>query len=148
MQVVDARGVNVLHQGAVVITGSSIEESEWVDLTLPDVPKGYCRMHLVKSGGVLRPINDRQTKLSAVFNLDFRLALVPHSLINFFNQQLSLPFLKLFAASASNLEKSVEHSRRIETNTEFYTDIRRSFDEYFGSLKTASDDGDVPYFHQ
>lgn len=135
LQVADARGSNVLHQGAIVITGASIDESPCSDLKLPEVEKGYTRMDVTWSGGVLRPINDHQTKVSAVFNLDFRLALVPHALINFFTQRLSLPFLKLFVARASNLEKSAEHNRRIETNVEFYSEIRRSFDEYFTTLQ-------------
>lgn len=119
-----------------MITGASLDESPFADLKLPKVSKGYCRMAVTWSGGVLRPINAHQTQVSAVFNLDFRLALVPHALINFFTQRLSLPLLKLFVARASNIENSVEHNRRIETNVEFYSEIRRSFDEYFAGLQT------------
>jgi len=129
-----ARGVDLMEQGDIVLVGKNCDY--WPGVQIPKVASGVTRLDVHLSGAVFRPLSRTRTKVSAVFNVDFKLAIVPTMLINFFTRKLTHLGFSMFRKQCAKVPNLPAYQqRRLETNKEWYDHIHARIEAYFAQAQ-------------
>lgn len=91
----------------------------------PSHTEGVTRMGLRFSGGIIRAVGPHRSLLSALFNVDPKLAVVPTTFINFMTRQFAhLGFELLRSQMATSRYNASKFAERVKEKEWLYGDIR------------------------
>lgn len=107
------------------------------DISVHMPPSGTTRMRLAFCGGVLRAVTPNLTLVSAIFNVDPRLAVVPSTLINFMTRSMAHYGFEMLRSQMLKFKDS-PFAKRMEAKPWFYDDIRARIDDMWAARAVLS----------
>eukprot|EP01084_Bolivina_argentea_P143668 252241_1 len=131
-------GVDDLKNGKILIYFDSTENNNSNCIKIPSCPDDRCRGDIHLGGFYFERITEKKTKITCVFNTDFK-ANLPVTVINWFAGTFSSQLLSYMVAAAKFDENS-QYYQRIKTNKEFYGMVKRKLKEKNNIIIDNNDD--------
>eukprot|EP01084_Bolivina_argentea_P143669 252242_1 len=125
--ILNGYGVDDLKNGKILIYFDSTENNNSNCIKIPSCPDDRCRGDIHLGGFYFERITEKKTKITCVFNTDFK-ANLPVTVINWFAGTFSSQLLSYMVAAAKFDENS-QYYQRIKTNKEFYGMVKRKLKE-------------------
>jgi hypothetical protein len=99
---------------------------------IPEPEKGQVRAEMIMGGFILTPVTLNSTKVTACFNVDPKLPVIPYSFLNWFTNKLTYMLIKMLRQQCEKYfgpkakEKGGnDYTKRIEANRRVYGEIER-----------------------